>query len=221
MFSFTKKRNTTKRLKLIIGGDGGVGKTSYFKALLGLNDASYKHDRHYNATPLNDFNMLTINFQTNKGEIIVDVWDTAGQEFNENDLRDAFISCSDMVLLFYDVQTAQTRHNIEKWSKRILSLCDSNIPIIVVGNKMDKIKDESSRKSMMRECRFPSLKNVKSILFSVRQRTTYNQTNKKGIQQILDPIEQVLQRYTNDKYLIINSSEIINSHLVNNKILKS
>ena len=57
MFSF-KRSKTQKRLKICIGGDGGVGKTSYFKALMGLNDTKYKHERSYNATPLNQYNLM-------------------------------------------------------------------------------------------------------------------------------------------------------------------
>ena len=216
MFSFLKKQNTTKRLKIIIAGDGGVGKTSFFKCLSGLDDTQYKHDRNYKATPINNFNMLTVSISTNYGEYILDIWDTAGQEFKEGDLREAFICCSDGILLFYDVNEAKTRHNLDIWIEKIRKICDPNIPAIIIGNKMDRIKSNDGRQIIIRESRLPHLKNKHSMLFSVRQRMNYNDSKKKGIFQVLDPIEELLKIYSKNSRLEIEDYNIINSNLVNN-----
>jgi small GTP-binding protein len=213
MFSF-KRAKTQKRLKICIGGDGGVGKTSYFKALMGLNDKKYKHERNYNATPLNQYNLiiLKVNTETN-GEIILDIWDTAGQEFKDGDLRDSFLANADGAIILYDIQNAQTRQNVNNWLDRIRKICNETIPAVIVGNKMDKAKTD--RANVIRECRFTSLTNIKTMLFSVRQRNNYSNSKSKGIAQVLDPIELLLQMYLNDKYLVITDIEVINSQLVN------
>lgn len=214
MWSLSKRRKTTKRLKICIGGDGGVGKTSYFKAIMGLNDTKYKHERNYNATPLNQFNLINVKITTDKNEeIILDIWDTAGQEFKDGDLRDSFLANADGSIILYDIQNANTRHNVNTWLDRIRKICDETIPAVIVGNKMDKAKNK--RDNIMRECRFTSLTNIKSMLFSVRQRNNYSNPDKKGINQVLDPIELLLQLYLNDSYLIIKDIEILNTQLVN------
>ena len=213
MFSF-KRRKTEKRLKICIGGDGGVGKTSYFKSLIGLNDTKYKHERNYNATPLNQYNLVILKIITeSNGEILLDIWDTAGQEFKDGDLRDSFLANADGSIILYDIQNAQTRHNVNNWLERIRLICDENIPAVIVGNKMDKAKN--NRENVIRECRFTSLTNIKTMLFSVRQRNNYSNPEKKGIFQVLDPIELLLQMYLNDKYLTIKNIEIINTQLIN------
>ena len=158
--------------------------------------------------------MLTLTIKTNYGDYILDIWDTAGQEFKEGDLRSAFMACSDGVLLFYDVNEAKTRHNLDIWIERIRKICDPNIPAIIIGNKMDKIKN--SRQNIIRESRLPHLTNKHSMLFSVRQRMNYNDSSKKGIFQILDPIEELLKMYSSNSRLSIEEYNIINSNLVNN-----
>ena len=43
-----------------IGGDGGVGKSSLFKSIIGINDTEYKFQRNYQATPINEFNLVNL-----------------------------------------------------------------------------------------------------------------------------------------------------------------
>ena len=61
---------------------------------------------------------------------------------------------------------------------------------------MDKVK--KNRDNIARECRFTSLTNIKTMLFSVRQRNNYSNSEKKGIFQVLDPFELLLQMYMKD-----------------------
>lgn len=49
-----KRRNTTKHLKTCIG------KSSLFKAIIGLNNEDYKFQRNYQATPINEFNLVNL-----------------------------------------------------------------------------------------------------------------------------------------------------------------
>tara|TARA_A100001015_G_scaffold294236_1_gene371762 strand:- start:767 stop:1423 length:657 start_codon:yes stop_codon:yes gene_type:complete len=216
MFSFSSKRqNKTQRLKLCIGGDGGVGKTSYFKSIIGVNEPSYKFNRDYNATPLSQYNLVTLKLITNKQEIILDIWDTAGQEFVDGDLRECFLSNADGALILYDIQNAATRNNVGQWLEKLRKICGENVSAVIIGNKMDIIKDDKSRSNIVRECRFKQIKNIETMLFSVKNRNNYNNPEKKGIKQVLDPIELYIQMYYKDRYLQIKDIEIINIQLVN------
>ena len=163
---------------------------------------------------MNKYNLLILKITTESNdEIILDIWDTAGQEFKDGDLRDSFLANADGSIILYDIQNAHTRHNVNNWLDRIRKICDETIPAVIVGNKMDKAKN--NRENVIRECRFTSLTNIKIMLFSVRQRNNYSNPDKKGISQVLDPIEMLLQIYLNDKYLTIKNSEVINTQLVN------
>ena len=175
--SSNKRRKTTKHLKICIGGDGGVGKSSLLKAIIGLNNEDYKFQRIYQATPINEFNLVNLKIiLDNNEEIIVNIWDTAGQEFKDGDLRDSFLANADGAVILYDIQSANTRHNINQWLDRIRKICGENIPAVIVGNKMDKVKN---RENIVRECRFTSLTNIKTMLFSVKQRNNYSNLEKK------------------------------------------
>ena len=217
MFS-SKRRKTTPRLKVCIGGDGGVGKTSFFNAIKGLTDYDYKFNKNYNATPLSEYNLITIKIDTNKQkEIILDIWDTAGQEFVEGDLRDCFLSNADGALILYDIQNAATRNNVNIWLKKIRKISGKNISVVVIGNKMDQIKDKETRTNIVRECRVKSLEidNIETMLFSVKNRKNFNYPEKKGIKQILDPIELYLRMFFKEKNLIIENINVISTQLVN------
>ena len=218
MFSFSSKRQKTthtQRLKLCIGGDAGVGKTSYFYSIIGVDDPSYKFNRNYMSTPLSQYNLVTLKLKTNKQEIILDIWDTAGQEFKEGDLRECFLSHADGALILYDIQNATTRNNVNIWLDKLRKICSENVPAVIIGNKMDIVKDDKIRSNIVRECRFKQLKNIETMLFSVKNRNNYNNPEKRGIKQVLDPIELYIQMYYKDRYLQIKDIEIINIQLVN------
>jgi GTP-binding nuclear protein Ran len=59
--------------KLVLVGDGGVGKTTFVKRHL-----TGEFEKKYNATV--GVEVHPLQFQTNRGLIIYNVWDTAGQE---------------------------------------------------------------------------------------------------------------------------------------------
>jgi GTP-binding nuclear protein Ran len=70
------------QLKLVLVGDGGVGKTTFVKRHL-----TGEFEKKYVATVGAEVRSLP--FTTNLGRIIFNVWDTAGQE-KYSKLRDAY-----------------------------------------------------------------------------------------------------------------------------------
>ncbi|CAF4409559.1 unnamed protein product, partial [Adineta steineri] len=77
----TNQRNVPE-FKLVLVGDGGVGKTTFVKRHL-----TGEFEKKYEATV--GVNVHPLNFSTNYGEIIFSVWDTAGQE-KFGGLRDGY-----------------------------------------------------------------------------------------------------------------------------------
>ncbi|CCW70946.1 unnamed protein product [Phytomonas sp. Hart1] len=114
--------------KLIIVGDGGTGKTTFVKRHL-----TGEFEKRYVATVGVDVHPLT--FYTNRGKICFNCWDTAGQE-KFGGLRDGYYIEGQCAIIMFDVTSRNTYKNVPNWYRDITRVCD-NIPIVLVGNKVD------------------------------------------------------------------------------------
>jgi small GTP-binding protein len=158
--------------KIVLLGDGCIGKSTLFDKLNKLNDAEYKFPKKYKATDNFDFNRININ--TSCGVATVDIWDTAGQENRGGKLRDAYLKGADGVLLLYDVTESKTKDNISKWLKQINEICP-NIPVAVLGNKADKFSNlQQSELIKIRDCNLQrdyGCNNIKNFMISIKEDT--------------------------------------------------
>jgi small GTP-binding protein len=173
----TKKSNDTETFfgtpkKIVLIGDGCIGKSTFFNKLINLNNDNYRFPKKYQATDNFDFDR--VNLKTNIGTTIIDLWDTAGQENRGGKLRDAYIKGADGILLLYDVSEKRTIDNVPKWLEQIKSVC-SNVPVAVIGNKSDKFDNlQQSEIVKIRECnlqRDVGHKNIKNFLISIKEDT--------------------------------------------------
>ena len=160
-----------KNYKLTFIGDGGIGKSTFFDKLDNLNDNDYSFPKKYKAT--NNFDFKRIDLKTNYGLVSIDFWDTAGQEdCIGGHLRDAYLKGTDGVLLLYDISQQETKNNVEKWLKLISNICP-NIPVAVLGNKSDKLKDlQQSKSSIFRSSvlqQYYGSSNIKNFLISIKE----------------------------------------------------
>lgn len=119
---------TTPRFKLVLIGDGGTGKTTYVKRHL-----TGEFERKYVATLGVDVHPLT--FNTTHGNVIFDVWDTAGQE-KFGGLRDGYYIQGKCAIIMFDVTARITYTNVPNWHRDLVRVCDK-IPIVLCGNKCD------------------------------------------------------------------------------------
>ncbi len=119
------------KFKLILCGDGGVGKSAFLKRHL-----SGEFERKYVPTLGVEVHPLT--FHTNYGPICFNVWDTAGQE-KFGGLRDGYYIQGQAAIIMFDVTSRMTYKNVSKWHSDLIPVC-GNIPIVLVGNKVD-VKD--------------------------------------------------------------------------------
>jgi len=123
--------NQNPRFKLILVGDGGVGKTTFVKR---HKDGEF--EKRYIATLGVEVHPLT--FWTNLGAITYDCWDTAGQE-KFGGLRDGYYINGQCAIIMFDVTSRVSYKNVPVWHRDLTRVCD-DIPIVLCGNKVD-VKD--------------------------------------------------------------------------------
>jgi GTP-binding nuclear protein Ran len=122
--------------KLVLVGDGGVGKTTFL-------------NRHVTETRRQlymRYEMFELKFSTNHGKIIFTIFDTLGQE-RLGGIRDGFFIGNHCGMIMFDVTSRISYKNIRDWHRDIKRVCE-NIPIVVVGNKVD-VKDRKVKAKSM------------------------------------------------------------------------
>jgi GTP-binding nuclear protein Ran len=131
-------------------------------------------------------------FLTNHGQIKLNVWDTAGQE-KLSGLRDEYYIGGNCGIIMFDLCSRITYSNVPKWYKDLTSVC-KNIPIVLVGNKVD-VKD---RKVKAKHITFPRQKNLQ-----------YYDISAKSNYQFEKPFVWLLRRLTNDPNLMLVEAPVL------------
>jgi len=157
-----QNKDNVPRFKVILVGDGGVGKTTFVK-----RHKTGEFERKYVATM--GVEVHPISFYTTHGEVILNCWDTAGQE-KLGGLRDGYYIGGDAAIIMFDVTSAVSYKSVPHWHKDLTRVCDSKnpIPIVLVGNKVDA-KD---RKVKPRDIYFHRKKNLQ--YYDISARSNYN-----------------------------------------------
>lgn len=145
--------------KLILVGDGGVGKTTFVKRHL-----TGEFEKKYVATLGVEVHPLL--FHTNRGPIKFNVWDTAGQE-KFGGLRDGYYIQGQCAIIMFDVTSRITYKNVPNWHRDLTRVCE-NIPIVLTGNKVE-IKD---RKVKAKQITFHRKKNLQ--YYDISAKSNYN-----------------------------------------------
>jgi len=114
------------KFKLILVGDGAVGKTCFSKRLQGK-----PFESKYIATLGVEVHSVT--FQTTEGPIIFDIWCCAGQE-KFGGLRDGYYIQGKCAIVMFDHSSRISYKNVAQWFKDVSRVCN-DIPIVLVGNK--------------------------------------------------------------------------------------
>ena len=124
--------NYDQKCQLLIIGDSTVGKTSILSRF-----ANGTFNSNYLATVgLDSFTKDEI---IDNKTIRIKIWDTAGQERYKS-LTSGFFRNAEGVMLVYDVTNLETYENLKYWIQSIKNNITeemSNIPIIIIGNKID------------------------------------------------------------------------------------
>jgi len=119
----------TRRVKLLMLGDSGVGKSSLImRWTLDTFSPSL-------------VSTVGVNFKSRKVSIAneavqVQVWDTAGQE-QFHKITTSYYKGAQGIMLVYDVTDPSSLANIEYWIKNIKSHATDTVQVALIGNKTD------------------------------------------------------------------------------------
>jgi small GTP-binding protein len=118
-----------KTVKVIVSGDGGVGKTSF------LNRLVYD-DFDENSELTRGVDFYSKSFSINGTEYNFVLWDFAGQtQFKK--ILDDFVNGSIAAFILFDLTRIKTLENVAEWMMKLKRM--GNIPILLVGTKTDLI----------------------------------------------------------------------------------
>jgi small GTP-binding protein len=118
-----------KTVKVIVSGDGGVGKTSFLNRLVNDN-----FDDNSELTKGIDFYSKSI--IVNGTEFNFIMWDFAGQNQFKTLLND-FVEGSLAAFILFDLTRINTIENVHEWIITLETF--GHIPIILIGTKSDLI----------------------------------------------------------------------------------
>lgn len=110
--------------------------------------------------------MHPMNFDTTRGPILFNVWDTAGQEKFAG-LRDGYYIQANCAIIMFDVTSRITYKNVPNWHRDLVRVCEA-VPIVLVGNKVD-VKD---RKVKAKQILFHRKKNLQ--YYDISAKSNYN-----------------------------------------------
>ena len=132
--------NYDQKCQFIIIGDATVGKTSILSR---FSDGTFS--TNYLATV--GLENITKDEVIDDKTIRIKIWDTAGQERYQS-LAKSFYRNAEGVILVYDVTNLKTYENLKFWLQSIKNnmVADmGEIPIIIIGNKIDRDEREVNR----------------------------------------------------------------------------
>ena len=119
--------------KIVIVGDGGVGKTSIRKKFLGQGFKAT-----YLETVGADFSTKTISIETaiEKLPVSFQIWDLAGQPKFEQ-IRQIFYNGAQGIIFVFDLTRMDSLENIRIWVNEVIKNGVKKIPVLLIGNKFD------------------------------------------------------------------------------------
>lgn len=152
-------RENVFEFKCVFVGDGGVGKTTFIK-----RHETGEFEKKY--VPTLGVQVSELSFTTTHGTIVFHIWDTAGQE-RFGGLREGYYLEASCAVIMFDVTSPKTYQSVSLWH-RDLCRVSPNIPIVLVGNKID-VRD---RKVPSKRVTFHKKNNMKYIETSAK--SNYN-----------------------------------------------
>ncbi|KTW30049.1 uncharacterized protein T551_01993 [Pneumocystis jirovecii RU7] len=115
--------------KVVLIGDSGVGKSNLLSRFT-------RNEFNLESKSTIGVEFATRSIQVDGKTIKAQIWDTAGQE-RYRAITSAYYRGAVGALLVYDISKQTTFENIQRWLKELRDHADSNIVIMLVGNKSD------------------------------------------------------------------------------------
>ncbi|KAJ6817858.1 ras-related protein RABA2a-like [Iris pallida] len=115
--------------KVVLIGDSGVGKSNLLSRFT-------RNEFCLESKSTIGVEFATRTLQVENRTIKAQIWDTAGQE-RYRAITSAYYRGALGALLVYDVTKPTTFENVSRWLKELRDHADSNIVIMLIGNKTD------------------------------------------------------------------------------------
>ncbi|KAJ2537296.1 Rab GTPase ypt31 [Coemansia sp. RSA 1933] len=115
--------------KIVLIGDSGVGKSNLLSRFT-------RNEFNLESKSTIGVEFATRSIQVDAKTIKAQIWDTAGQE-RYRAITSAYYRGAVGALLVYDIAKHPTYENVTRWLKELRDHADSNIVIMLVGNKSD------------------------------------------------------------------------------------
>lgn len=110
-------------------GDSGVGKSNLLSRFT-------RNEFNLESKSTIGVEFATKSIQVDAKTIKAQIWDTAGQE-RYRAITSAYYRGAVGALLVYDISKQSTFENVERWLRELRDHAESNIVIMLVGNKSD------------------------------------------------------------------------------------
>jgi len=114
---------------VVLIGDSGVGKSNLLSRFT-------RNQFNLESKSTIGVEFATRSIKCDNKTIKAQIWDTAGQE-RYRAITSAYYRGAVGALLVYDISKAITYENVERWLNELRDHADSNIVIMLVGNKSD------------------------------------------------------------------------------------
>jgi len=115
--------------KVVLIGDSGVGKSNLLSRFT-------RNEFNLDSKSTIGVEFATRSINVDGKTVKAQIWDTAGQE-RYRAITSAYYRGAVGALLVYDIAKQSTYTNVTRWLKELRDHADSNIVIMLVGNKSD------------------------------------------------------------------------------------
>ena len=168
-------------LKLVILGEGRVGKTSillqYFKNKFNEGQTSTVNPSFYEKTVNSGGKKFQLKF-----------WDTAGQE-QYNAISALYYQGAVGALILYDVSIFETFNKVKEWVKTLQEAVGKDIIFVIAGNKFDLSNKEELSKNSAEIDAYCNKENCKHFYTSAKTRYQVEDTFDFLIKSVLNKIK--------------------------------
>ncbi|MCB9306598.1 MAG: GTP-binding protein [Lewinellaceae bacterium] len=127
-------QDEVNEIKLVLVGNGGVGKTSLIKSILDQN-YQVKNTPATTGIEITKWKISKEDFN-DKEDFIVNIWDFGGQEIYHS-THQLFLTQRSLYLLLIDSRSESNLENIFYWLN-IIKIFGGNSPVLLVNSKIDE-----------------------------------------------------------------------------------
>jgi small GTP-binding protein len=140
------RRSMTYQYKVVVLGDGGVGKTTL---ILRYTEKRFRE----NYIPTIGVQWTVKEIDQDENHIKLLLWDLAGQAHFKS-VRRSFYEGSNAAIIVFDVTDLESLNHVENWLQELQTNC-RGIPCFLLGNKIDLVESRKVTRDMVKGFKMP------------------------------------------------------------------